>query len=356
MREPGVRRFVARGVAHIDVLYDGAPVAVSFVLVPQFTMLAFTSAVEPFRVANQLSGKTLFEWAVWSAEGEPVSASNGMTMVVDGALPAEAPPGYVLVCAGVEPERHLSRKLADWIRVQWRRGRTVGSLCTGAYTLARAGILKNRQFTLHWENIPGFRESWPDLEPERRLYCIDNRVITSAGGVAAAELALRLISDHYGPELGQAVMNMCLLSNLRLPNDDQMPSLAARLGTRNEHVVRAVAWLESRIADEFRLDDCAEHVGVTPRQIQRLFRRYLGVTPVQYLNSLRLSHGRMLLSETNMTVMEVAVACGYVSASHFAKSFRRKYGVAPGKYTHFPGHAQTLAKAPRAARREAIAS
>lgn len=333
------RKFVARGVAHLDVAQKGDPVSVSFVLMPQFTMLAFTSAMEPLRVANQLSGKTLFEWSVFSGDGDPVTASNGMRMMVDGALPAEAPSGFVLVGGGVEPEMNTSRRLADWVRVQWRRGRTVGSLCTGAYALARAGILKDRQFTLHWENIPGFRELWPELEPVRRVYCIDNRVITCAGGVAAAELGLKLISDHYGPELAQAVMNMCLLTHLRLPSDDQMPSLAARLGTRNEHVVKAVAWLESHLAEDFRLDDCADHVGVTPRQVQRLFRRWLGMTPVQYLNGLRLAHGRMLLSETNMSVMEVAVACGYVSASHFAKSFRRKYGVAPGKYTHFPGQA-----------------
>lgn len=333
----GARSFISRGVAHIEVPHQGQPVSVGFVLVPQFTMLAFTSAVEPFRVANQLAGKTLFEWAVWSSEGEPVTASNGMKVVVDGPLPAEAPSGYVLICAGTEPEMTTTRKLSDWVRVQWRRGRTVGSLCTGAYTLAKAGILKDRQFTLHWENIPGFIETYPELEPLRRVFCIDNRVITCAGGIASAELVVKLISEHYGPALAQAVMDMCLLTHMRRESDDQMTSLASRLGTRNEHVVKAVAWLEGRLSEDFLLEDCADHVGITPRQIQRLFRRYLGVTPVQYLNGLRLQHGRLLLSETNMTVMEVAVACGYVSSSHFARSFRQKYGVSPNKYSHFPG-------------------
>ena len=328
-------RYVARGVAHLDVAARDEPIRDSFVLVPRFTMLAFTSAVEPLRVANQLAGRNLFEWQVFSEDGAPVTASNGVPLVPDGALPREAPSGYVLVCGGVEPEVTTTAQLADWIRAQWRRGRIVGSLCSGAYTLARAGILKGRRFTLHWENIPGFREIYPDLEPSERVYCIDDRVITCAGGVAAAELALRLISDHCGPDLGQAAMNMCLLTQTRQADDGQVTSLASRLGTRNDHVVRAVKYLESRLDEEFRLEDCAAHVGVTPRQVQRLFRQFLGATPVQYMNNLRLARGRMLLSETNLSVLEVALSCGYASPSHFAKSFRKKYGVSPNRFSHF---------------------
>ncbi|MFT4149809.1 MAG: GlxA family transcriptional regulator [Paracoccaceae bacterium] len=328
-------RFVARGAAHVEVDTTADPVRVAFVLVPQFTMLAFTSAVEPLRAANQLSGKTIFEWQVFSESGQPITASNGVPLVPDGPLPKEAPAGYVLICGGVEPEVTTTATLADWIRAQWRRGRIVGSLCSGAYTLARAGILKGRTFTLHWENIPGFREAYPDLEPARRVYCIDDRLITCAGGVAAAELSLKLIHDHCGAELSQAAMNMCLLSQRRQPDDDQMTSLATRLGTRNEHVVKAVSYMEARLEEEFHLDDCAAHVGVTRRQIQRLFQQFLGVTPIQYLNTLRLQRGRALLSETNMSVMEVAVSSGYVSASHFAKSFRKKYGVSPNRFSHF---------------------
>lgn len=328
-------RFVARGVAHVDVARTGEPVCVTFVLVPQFTMLAFTAALEPLRAANQLSGQTLFEWQVFSEDGGQVTGSNGVPLMPDGPLPREAVPGYVLICGGVEPEVRTTALLADWTRAQWRRGRIVGSLCSGAYTLARAGILKGKTFTLHWENVPGFREVYPDLEPVRRLYCIDDRVITCAGGVAAAEMMLKLITDHCGPDLGQAVMSMCLLPHRRMAEDDQMTSLASRLGTRNEHLVKAVAFLEAHIEEDFHLEDCAAHVGVTRRQIQRLFRQYLDVTPIQYMNTLRLQRGRILLSETNMSVLEVAVSCGYVSSSHFAKSFRKKYGVSPNRFAHF---------------------
>lgn len=330
-------RFVARGVAHFSLDEEIEPVWLTFVLVPDFTMLAFTSALEPFRVANQLAGKPLFLWRTHSACGQPVASSGGITVAVDAPLPTEAPPGYVLICGGVTPERTMTRALADWARRQWRMGRVVGGLCTGAYALARAGILQGRRFTLHWENISGFKETFPELEPARQVYCIEDRVVTCAGGVAAADLALQLINDHFGSALGQEVMNMCLLTQRRQGGEQQITSLAARLRTRNPRVIRATSFLQSRFEDGFDLVACAQHAGVTQRQLQRLFSQHLNMSPLEYWNDMRLCHGRALLAETDMTVLEVAVACGYGSASHFSKSFRKKFNISPHRFSHFGG-------------------
>ena len=327
--------FVAKGVAHIVLPKVTEPISVTFVLLPKFTMLAFTSAIEPMRMANQLTGQVLFRWRVYSENGLPVACSNGVQVVADGPLSEAQPEGYVLICSGVEPEQNTPASVADWLRGQWRRGRVVGGLCTGAYTLARAGILKGRRFTLHWENISGFMESYPEITPARQVFCIDDRIVTCAGGVAAADLMLQLIHDRYGAALSQEVMNMALLTKRRGAAELQTTSMAARMGTRNDKLLKAVAFLEERLEEEFDLDACAEHLGVSRRQIERLFNRYLGVTPVRYMNDLRLQHGRVLLAETDMSVTEVAVACGYASTSHFSKSFRKKYDVSPYRFSHF---------------------
>lgn len=330
-------RFVAPGAAHVPMPIQGnaAPLTVTFVLVPRFTMLAFTSALEPFRVANQLAGRALFRWHVCSADGQPVISSNGIAVAPDMPLPAEAEPGCVLICGGVTPETTMRPALGNWIRTQWRRGRTVGGLCTGAYALARAGILEGRRFTLHWENIPGFRETFPGLDPLRQVFCLDERIITCAGGVAGADLALSLIASHSGPVLAQTVMEMCLLSNSRREGEMQFTSLAARLATRNMTVVRAAEYIEAEIENGFDLEGCARHAGVTHRQVQRLFRQHLGMTPQQYAADLRLQRGRMLLAETNMSVTDVAMACGYASRSAFTKGFRAKFGTSPQAFTSF---------------------
>ncbi|MDE3027235.1 MAG: GlxA family transcriptional regulator [Paracoccaceae bacterium] len=330
-----VRKFVARGVAHVAVSDVAAPVTIAFALMPKFTLLAFTSAIEPLRVANQLANNVLFEWTVLSSDGAPVTSSCGVPVMVDGRLTAQVDADYVLACGGVEPEKGLWPGLTGALREQWRRGRIVGGLCTGAYALARAGILKDRQFTLHWENISGFRENFPELMPLRRVFCWEERILTCAGGVAAADLMLRLIEGHFGAVLGQEVMSMCLMSRRRLGEEDQMASLAGRLRTRNERLLRAVAHMERNIEEDFDLIACAESAGVSLRQLQRLFMSHLHQTPRQYMSDLRLQHGRSLLAETNLSVLEVAIACGYRSSAHFAKSFHGKYGVSPRRFSHF---------------------
>lgn len=332
-----LERYVAPGAAHVALAEGQPPLEVCFVLVPRFTMLAFTSALEPFRMANQLTGRMLFRWSVHSLDGQPVHCSNGLAVLPDGPLPAEAPPGCVLVCGGVTPDTTMTPALGHWVRAQWRRGRTVGGLCTGAYALARAGILGGRRFTLHWENIAGFAETFPELQPLRQIFCVDERIISCAGGVAAADLALHLISERCGPQLARAVMDMCLLSSRRDAGAAQRGSMAARLATRNATVLRAAEFLEAESEHGFDLEACARHVGVAPRQVQRLFRQHLGRTPRQFVNDLRLDRGRMLLAETNMSVIEVAMACGYSTRSAFSKGFRARFGHSPQSFTGFSG-------------------
>jgi transcriptional regulator GlxA family with amidase domain len=153
--------------------------------------------------------------------------------------------------------------------------------------------------------------------------------------VAAADLVLKLIDDHLGPELSQTVMNMCLLTRRRDAEDEQVTSLTSRLGSRNPHLLKAVHFLEAHLDEPFSVDECAVHVGVSRRQIERLFRDKLGVTPIQYLSSLRLQHGRALLAETDMSVLDVAIACGYGSSAHFSKNFRARFGISPHRFSHF---------------------
>jgi transcriptional regulator GlxA family with amidase domain len=331
------QKYVAKGSAHVKLSGKPEVIDVAFVLLPKFTMLAFSSAIEPMRMANQLTQRVLFRWTVLSEDGHPVACSNGVPVVVDGAWADAKPEGIVLVVSGVEPEGKASLALGDWLRGLWRRGRTVGGLCTGAYALAQAGILKGRRFTMHWDNIAAFAESHNDMEPARQVFCIDDRVMTCAGGIAAADMMLKLINDRFGAELGQEVMNMCLLTQRRDEADSQTASLATRLGTRHDKLLQAAAYLEAHIEEELDLDGCAAELKLSRRQIERLFSRYLGITPVRYMNDLRLARGRALLAETDMKVTDVAVACGYASTSHFSKSFRKKYGVSPYRFSHFGG-------------------
>ena len=325
---------IPKGVAYVPFDEEAKPERVMFLLLPNLSMLAFTSAIEPLRIANQLTGKALYEWRTISEDGGPVRCSNGIEIVVDGALDEAVPGGSVFVCSGVEPDLSSSQRVADWVRRQWRTGRKVGGLCTGAYTLAKAGILEGRTFTLHWENIAPFRESFPDLEPREQIYAIDDRIMTCGGGSAATDLFLSLIHARYGPMLCQSVLNMCLHSTHRAETEKQRASTSASIGIRNAKLVGIINYLEEHLdEDELALDSVAEQYGTSRRQLERMFKDHVGVSPKRYLRDLRLLRGRSLLAETDMSVTEVAIACGFRSATNFSKRFRDAFGTSPHSFS-----------------------
>ena len=170
-----------------------SPERIGFLLVPEFSMMAFFSAVEPLRVANRLSGKNLYSWHIFSPDGGPVEASNGMAVL------AEAPMGKVesfpamIVCASFDPDRYVSKPLLSWLRRLARKGTELGGLDTGAQILARAGLLNGYHVTLHWEHLPAFQESFPDIEVSEELFEIDGKRFTCSGGTAALDMMLHMI-------------------------------------------------------------------------------------------------------------------------------------------------------------------
>ena len=324
--------FVPQGVAFVPLEDTPPPQEIVFVLVPNLSMLAFAAAIEPLRIANQLTGKPLFKWRTLSEDGQNVRASNGVELGVDGALCDLDRNAHVFVCSGVLPEQSSSQKTADWIRAHWRKGCTVGGLCTGAYTLARAGMLKGRAFTLHWENLPPFRELHPDLEPREQLYVIDDRIMTASGGTAATDLFLRLINDRFGLTLSQAVLNMCIHSLHRSDIEAQQSSRSASIGIRNENLVRVIKHFEANIDQPLNLDEVADEFGISRRQIERLFTKHLGISPKRYFAQLRLGRARALLAETDLPVAEIAAAVGFDSSTYFARRFRDMFGVTPHRF------------------------
>lgn len=324
-----VANFVPKGVAHVFVAPVQQPLRMVFVLVPNFSLIAFSAAIEVLRIANQLSGRALFEWQVVSETGAPVRCSNGLHVVVDGPLGEPNARAMIFVCAGVEPEKSATKRLADWVRLRSRSGCVVGGLCSGAYVLAKAGILEGRKFTLHWENLPPFTETFPHLQPLEQLYCIDDRILTCAGGSAATDLFIEIVARNHGPLLADAILKMCLHGPQRPADLQQRTSVSSTFGTRNPVLVSVIETLEKSFETGVDLATVAGNIGISLRQIQRLFRHYVGISPKQYLLNLRLERARGLLSETDMSISDIAYACGFEATNTFSKAFRRKYGVAP---------------------------
>lgn len=302
-----------------------------FLLCPSFTLLAFSSAIEPLRIANQLSQRPLYDWQTLSVDGAPVVSSCGVSVNVDGTHDPAARDATLLVCAGNLPSAAEQGPVVALAQRHVRHGGQIGGLCTGALALARAGLLKGRRFTLHWENQPAFREAYPDLPPSDNKFEIDGPLMTCGGGAAATDMMLDVIARDHGEAFAAMVSEMCL-RRVAIGRDlAQRSPISAVAQARNPGLAAIVELMKRHREDPLPLEELAVRVGYSRRQVERLFRLTLGLSPGKFYQNLRLDYGRNLLASTDLSLSEVAVACGFETKSYFSKCFSRRYGVPPSR-------------------------
>ena len=310
--------------------------SIVFYLVPNFSMIAFATAIEPLRIANRMLGEEFYQWRLSSMDGNPVYASNGVEVAVTSslnqerhALSSSRRPSNTFFCSGLMVENAVNKSLFAYIRENKNSGVTIGGLCTAAFLLAAAGLLKGKRCAIHWENLPGFAENFPDVDVYADLYEMDGNIWTCAGGTAALDMMLSMIERDLGEDLVNRVCEQALTDRVRNPNDRQRLPLRARLGVQNAKVLSIIEFMEANIAEPLQLVEIAEYVGLSRRQIERLFQQYMGRSPARYYLEIRLDRARHLLMQSTMAVVDVAIACGFVSASHFSKCYREMYGKSP---------------------------
>ncbi|MDQ2065627.1 GlxA family transcriptional regulator [Xinfangfangia sp. CPCC 101601] len=300
-----------------------------FLLLDGFTMLAFASAIEPLRIANRIAGSKLYSWSLTGENGQEVSCSNGASFKLDMGLAEIDRDDIVLVCGGVDVARATTKPILNWLRREARRGVTMGGLCTGAYSLAKAGLLDNKKATIHWENQDGFLEEFEEVKLTKSVFVMDGNRWTTAGGTSSLDLMLKVIAADHGEDLANTVADQLIYSTIRTDQDTQRLSIPTRIGVRHPKLSQVIQMMEGNIEDPISPADLAEDVGMSTRQLERLFRRYLNRSPKRYYMELRLQKARNLLMQTDMSVINVALACGFASPSHFSKCYRGHYNTTP---------------------------
>jgi transcriptional regulator GlxA family with amidase domain len=305
------------------------PQQMAFLLVPNFSMIAFTSAVEPLRLANRASGKELYRWHLFSPDGKPVAASNGILLTPEGPVDQILNYHTVILCSGIDGHLYEDRNVFAMLRRAERQGADIGALCTGSHILARANMLNGYRCTIHWENLASFTENFPEVEATAELFEIDRNRFTCSGGTAALDMMLNLIGQQHGHELAAAVSEQFIHERIRDRHDHQRMALTARLGVRHPKLIQVIQQMEANLEEPLTRGDLAEAAGLSSRQMERLFAKYLKKSPARYYVELRLNRARLLLLQTNMSVIDIALACGFVSASHFSKCYRDFFGKTP---------------------------
>ena len=300
-----------------------------FVLLDNFTLLCFAAAVESLRIANRMSGETLYEWVLAGEGGDSVACSAGASFNLDMDLGELKRDDVVMVCGGIFVQTSTTKKVLSWLRREARRGLTVAGLCTAAYTVAKAGLLDGKRATIHWENHDSFLEEFDEVELTKSVFVVDGNRMTTAGGTSSIDLMLKIIADDHGEKLANAVADQLIYSSIRTDQDTQRLSVPTRIGVRHPKLSQVIQMMESNIEEPISPSVLAKEVGMSTRQLERLFRRYLNRSPKRYYMELRLQKARNLLMQTDMTVINVALACGFASPSHFSKCYRAHYNTTP---------------------------
>ena len=310
---------------------DDAPEIFTFLLVPGLSMMSLASAIEPLRSLNRLAGREAYRWRLASLDGTPIEASNGIPLPALEPVQALDGAHYLFVCGGLRIKQADEKRYLALLRAAARRRIRVGSLSTGTYLLARAGLLAGYRCTIHWENRSAFQEEFPDLDCTNKIYEIDRDRLTCSGGTAAMDMMLHLIADRHGSELARGVANQFHHQRIRDEKDDQQGGRLEILGHMPPKVRQAIGLMQRHIENPLTLPDIARRVGLSPRQLERLTQRHAGQSPLRLYMQLRVERARELLIYSDRPVIDVAVQAGFSSTSHFATWYKRIYGARPSE-------------------------
>lgn len=300
-----------------------------FLLLGEFTMTAFANAVEPLRIANRFSETQLYTWSFIGETGETLECSNGAIMQLHGGLCEVAREDTIVICGGMNIRKWSTKPILNWLRREQRKGVAIAGVDTGSYTMALAGLLDGKRGTIHWENRDSFSEEFVDVELVNAVYTVDGNRLTSAGGAAALDMMLYIVSRDQGQELANWVADQMLYNSIRTDRDEQRLSIPTRIGVRHPKLSTVIQVMEANLEEPISPRILAQDVGMSTRQLERLFRRYLDRSPKRYYMEMRLQKARNLLMQTDMSVINVALACGFSSPSHFSKCYRSHYSITP---------------------------
>lgn len=306
------------------------PQHIVFALVEDFTHMAFACAVDPLRIANLISGKTIYRWSYASLDGETARSSDGTRIEVQHRFDALPECNWLFVLSGIGMQTKDHSVLHNALRRKDRLTRTrIGALCSGSWVLASGGFLNGREASIHWEYHDSFMETFPEVNLVRNVFVADGKHPTASGGTATADLMLHMIAEDHGNDLSIAVADQMVYTAVREATATQKVSLQSRNGIRNPHMAAAIARMKENLDDPISPSLIAKEIGISTRQLERLFGKYLNASPKKYYMDMRLERARHLLVQTEMSVMDVAMACGFESSGHFSRVYRTAFGCTP---------------------------
>ncbi|MDP5290934.1 GlxA family transcriptional regulator [Oceanimonas sp. CHS3-5] len=312
-----------------------APVRVGFVLLPHFSMMAFTAAVDALVTANLVQSTPLFTITSYGLDSPKVHSDLAIDISANHIL-AELPLDgddaldVVVVCGGFRCSLAEHGELSRKLKLATKRQKVLGGLWNGAVALAHAGVLDGLCCAIHPDNHSYTRERFPAVEVSNQAMVVDARILTSAGPSSALEMMLMMIERLHGPDTVRAIRE--ILSSDRLADSSETRLTLAENDPALPGPLRDLLRLmNSNIEEPLGIEELAGYVGLSRRRVERLFQTHLQATPSRYYLELRITQARRLLLQSDDSIANIAVACGFASSTHFSHCFKDFFGVSPSQ-------------------------
>ncbi|USG60347.1 GlxA family transcriptional regulator [Sneathiella marina] len=307
------------------------PKKFGFVVTPKSSMNCLVCGIDTLRIANRMSGQHLYDWNILTINGESERCSSGIEILPDLSFEEATSLDILFVLGGLETDKINDEHLLAELRRIAHHGTEIGAMSTGAFILAAAGLLNNYRCTIHWEGAISLQERYPQVIFTGSLFEIDRNRYTCAGGTAVIDMMLHMITEQHGSKLAQDISLQFMHDRIRTHHDKQQVVRKLQLAAKSQKLLSIVEIMEQNIEDPISPENLAATVGISIRQVERLFRQHTDKSPARYYMELRLEHARLLLLQTSMSITEIFIASGFTTHSHFAKSYREQYGISPSR-------------------------
>ncbi|MGO3859465.1 GlxA family transcriptional regulator [Neisseriaceae bacterium CLB008] len=302
---------------------------IGFIVLDGFSMIAFSNAIEAFRMANYVRQQELYHFHVAGLVGSHSLASNNIAVIHTAQMHQLLTCDLVFVCGGFDLQKLNNHSLKTWLQRLAQQSIPLGGLCTGSYALADAGLMSNYQASIHWENMLTAKEKFKHVQFNLTIFTIDRDRYTCSGGSAPLDLCINIVKLHHGRKLSEEIAEQFTLSTLRKEDELQHIPLPVQNNSGYNYVIEALALMDANLEDPLPIRELAQFLNISVRQLERWFKTYFSKPPQQYYTELRLQHAKRLLKQTNMSIMDISLACGFSNPSSFSKAYRSQFQLTP---------------------------
>lgn len=306
------------------------PTRITFCLCPGFSLFSLAAALDVLRHANRFAAADHYQWTFLSEDDQPVKDGNGIPLSPDSDIATAGTAHLAFIVAGFDASQMEQPGLCSWLIKQARSGCILGGISNGAFLLASAGLLNQYQATTHWEDFESFCLLFPEIRARYQRYVIDRNRITCAGGSATLDLFIELARQQHGNEIALKISRQMLLQeqSVVLPGSPGSRATGRRL---SPPVQRALNLIEAGLGQSITVGELAIRIGISRRELLRLFRRELNDTPKRVLGQRRLDRARSLILNTDLPMITIAESVGFSSQSHLTSRYHAQFDITPAQ-------------------------